>query len=313
MLALARELARSPWLALALALVLGSGCEANESKPRVALRQVPSAAVASATASAPITMPSTASARPTSSAEPSQEPAQKPAFTVEQPRCQRDDPRCYPQTHAGGDYLDDLEESTVADRPYPYRPHGKRYALSAEPQADELACEHDGECLVAGCRDCVSHLRVPAPRPCALRASSEDIGTFCGCVQEQCRWFKQRLTQRVVARKENVVVRLGGTSTRDPKWLAGAEELLGVEELLVQCYDPRRHLLPARHTFEVSLSNKYGSLDTRLTGVHRSIRKCVTDVFHSLELAPNWMGEHYSVHGDVRFAGAVYVQMAWLP
>jgi hypothetical protein len=297
--ALARSLPRLLLLTTCL------GCQANDGK-----RSLREQRIISVSATAPL-----ASAPPPafSAAEAPRETAPEPVFTVAQPRCQPSDAKCLPQRSAGHDLEDEEELEPTMGRPTPYRARGKRYPLGDSAGSGELACEHDGECLIASCRDCVSHRRVPPRHPCPAVWSSEYEGTFCGCVEQQCRWFKQSLTQRVVARKQDVVVRVNGDRTRDAKWLRETEEFLGVEWQLENCYDSRRHLLPARHRFELALSDKYGSLEVKLTGVHPSVRKCVADAYDSIGLAPMWMCEQYAEHRDVRFSGSVQVRMAWLP
>jgi len=131
------------------------------------------------------------------------------------PRCAADDPTCtpVPEPHAGGGFYD---------------PGGKRAVLAKQAIG---ACEHDGDCVVAGCHDqtcsawdlgsdsatsCLLGVAPlacgsdhPAALPCdnACRSFNNGSGpmhgemcddqrppsrVFCGCVDQQCVWFDQR-------------------------------------------------------------------------------------------------------------------------
>jgi len=134
-------------------------------------------------------------------------------------------------------------------------------------------------------------------------------GAFCGCVEKRCRWFTQRLTQRVVSNTKGIEIRVGGALATDTKLLSQAAEFFDRD--LADCYDSRKNLLPARHRFVVSVG-KYGMAETTVSGSHPSVRKCVSDAI-AVDAAPSWISDELITRGEIRLSGVVEVKMAWVP
>jgi hypothetical protein len=198
---------------------------------------------------------------------------------------------------------------TVTGAPYKYKAGRKRYPQSGSTEL-EGPCEHDGDCTARPmCLECVSRLRVPPSRSCPALYLEEFDGSFCGCVEKRCHWFTQRLTQRIVTSTKNLEVRLGGASTSDTKLLSEAAELFDMN--LYNCYYPRKHLLPARHRFVITVG-KDGEAETNV-GSHPSVRKCVSDAFNDISRTPSWISDDFLKHGEIRFTGVVEVKMGWVP
>ena len=60
---------------------------------------------------------------------------------------------------------------------------------SIEPAKDDTRCAHDGECLITGCGDRCDHwTNTGRAGTCKYRDDLKE--TFCGCVEQQCAWFK---------------------------------------------------------------------------------------------------------------------------
>lgn len=198
---------------------------------------------------------------------------------------------------------------TVTGAPYKYRASRKRYPMR-EGTEGEAACEHDGDCMAyRTCAECVSRFRVPPSRQCpALYLGAYD-GAFCGCVEKRCRWFTQRLTQRVVTSTKDLELRVAGALVTDTKLLSEAAELFDGD--LADCYDSRRSLLPARHRFVVSVG-RYGMAETTVSGSHPSVRQCVTDAL-AVDAAPSWISDELLTQGEIRISGVIEAKMAWVP
>ncbi len=96
----------------------------------------------------------------------------------------------------------------VTGAPYRYKASRKRYPMR-EGTESEGVCEHDGDCSFRLCVECASRFRVPPSYPCPLPYLGEFDGAFCGCVENRCRWFTQRLTERVVSSTKDLEVRIG--------------------------------------------------------------------------------------------------------
>jgi hypothetical protein len=80
---------------------------------------------------------------------------------------------------------------------------------------------------------------------------------------------------------------------------------------LANCYYPRKHLLPARHRFVVSVG-KYGVAETSVSGSHPSVQKCAFDAI-AMDAAPSWISDDLLTHGEIRFTGVIEAKMAWVP
>lgn len=254
---------------------------------------------ASARAPASVAPPTTSSPATTT---------QSDRYTIEPRRCAPDDPECLPEPYNGSE---DMVVDTLSGSPYRYRASAKRYPLGESEDRSEGSCEHDGDCLAGpACGTCVSRLRVPPPRPCALTYQGEFDGAFCGCVEKRCSWFTQRLKRRVVSTTTNLKVELAGKPTSDAALLKEAAELFELE--LDDCYVPRQSLLPATHRFVVTVG-KYGHAETDVSGAHPSVHKCVFDTFRNMTQVPNWISNEFLRHGTARFTGVIDVRLAWVP
>jgi hypothetical protein len=304
-----REQRRSlpPGLATLFA-VLGCGslqlsCDSERTRD-VPARSSPAVSTPAPQAASSAQVPS--AAPPASTPSPSAD-VPKPEYTVEEPRCAPNEADCLPEPYNGGE---DMIVGTVTGAPYKYNAHAKRYPQS-EGREDEGGCDHDGDCFARpGCLECVSRFRFPPSRSCLALYLEKMDGSFCGCVEKRCRWFTQRLTQRIVTSTKNLEVRLGGAPTSDAQLLSEAAELFDMN--LVNCYYPRKHLLPARHRFVMTVG-KYGEAETNILGVHRSVRKCVSDAFNDMTQTPSWISDDFLKHGEIRFTGVVEVKMGWVP
>jgi hypothetical protein len=198
---------------------------------------------------------------------------------------------------------------TLTGAPYKYRASHKRYPMR-EGTEGEGTCEHDGDCIARRmCVECVSRFRVPPSRPCPAVYLEEYDGAFCGCVEKRCRWFTQRLTQRVVSSPKDLEMRVGGALVTDTNLLSQAAEFFDRD--LANCYDSRKSLLPARHRFAVSVG-KYGFAETTVSGSHPSVRKCVADAIN-VDVAPSWISDDLLAHGEIRLSGVIEAKMAWVP
>jgi len=231
----------------------------------------------------------------------------KAEYTIEEERCKRNEPDCLPEPYNG---REDMIVGTFTGTPYKYDAKRKRYPL---PNATESEgnCEHDGDCIASsGCVECVSRFRVPPSRPCRALYRGQFDGALCGCVEQRCRWFSQRLTERIVTTTENLEVRLGGAPATDTKLLRDAAKFFEVD--LANCYYPRKGLLPARHRFVMNVG-KYGEADTNVSGSDRSVRKCVSDTFYDMTTDLSWISDDVLKQGEIRFSGVIVVKMAWVP
>ena len=198
---------------------------------------------------------------------------------------------------------------TVTGAPYKYRASHKRYPMR-EGTEGEGTCEHDGDCIARRiCVECLSRFRVPQPRPCPAIYLGEFDGAFCGCVEKRCRWFTQRLTQRVVSSTKDLEMRIGGALVTDANLLSQAAAFFDRD--LANCYYPRKSLLPARHRFVVSIG-KYGVAETTVSGSHPSVRKCAFDAI-AVDAAPSWISDDLLTHGEIRFSGVIEAKLAWVP
>jgi hypothetical protein len=227
--------------------------------------------------------------------------------TIEEKRCTPNEADCLPEPYNGSE---DMIVGTVNGAPYKYQAGRKRYPLR-EGREGEGTCEDDGDCIARPlCLECVSRFRVPPSRQCIAVYLSEFDGTFCGCVEKRCRWFTQRLTKRIVSSTKNLEVKLGGRPATDTKLLSEAAELFDLD--LVNCYYPRKSLLPARHRFVMTVG-EYGEAETTVSGAHPSVRKCVSDAFNDMTRVPGWISDDFLKHDEIRFSGVIVVNMAWVP
>lgn len=230
----------------------------------------------------------------------------KEQHTIEEKRCNPNEADCLPQPYNGAE---DMIVGTVTGAPYKYRASNKRYPMR-EGTEGEGTCEDDGDCIGhSTCVECVSRFRVPPSRQCTLSYLGEFDGAFCGCVEERCRWFTQRLTQRVVSSTKDLEMRVGGALVTDTNLLSQAAQFFDRD--LANCYYPRKSLLPARHRFVVSVG-KYGVAETTVSGSHPSVRKCAFDAI-AVDAAPSWISDDLLTHGDIRFSGVIEVKIAWVP
>lgn len=91
------------------------------------------------------------------------------------PRCSAASPFCLPEAYEG------CAATT-------YRPGAARHLLDIG-HADG-ACEHDGECVQAGCgNDCVAWDLAGGAGTCEGYTLSHPA--YCGCVEGRCAWFAQ--------------------------------------------------------------------------------------------------------------------------
>lgn len=253
----------------------------------------------------------TASAPVPSAVQPQPAPSQSAVvteeqYTVEEKRCNPSDADCLPEPYNGSE---DMIVGTVTGAPYKYKASKKRYPMR-EVAEDAGTCEHDGDCLARpGCLECLSRFRVPPVRQCPAVYLGEFDGAFCGCVEKRCRWFTQRLTQRVVTSTKDLEMRVGGALTTDPNLLSNAADHFDLD--LANCYYPRKTLLPARHKIVV-IVGKYGIAETTVSGSHPSVRKCTFDAI-AMDAAPSWITDDLLAQGEVRFSGVIEVKMAWVP
>jgi hypothetical protein len=230
----------------------------------------------------------------------------KEQFTVEEPRCAPNEADCLPEPYNGSE---ERIVGTLTGAPYKYNASRERYPLR-EGSDDDRGCEHDGDCSFRSCVACVSRLRVPPSRQCPAVYSSEFDGAFCGCVEKRCRWFTQRLTERVVTSTKDLEVRIGGALATDAKFVSAATEFFRPD--LANCYDPRKNLLPVRHRFVMTVG-KYGEAGTDVSGVSAPVRKCVSDAFEAMTQELSWISDDVLKQGEIRFSGLTEVKMAWVP
>jgi hypothetical protein len=228
-------------------------------------------------------------------------------YTIEAERCNPNEADCLPQPYNGAE---DMIVGTRTGAPYRYRAGDKRYPMR-EGTEGEATCEHDGDCFGSStCVECLSRFRVPRSRQCpAALFKAELDGAFCGCVEKRCRWFTQRLTQRVVSSTKDLEMRVGGALVTDTNLLSHAAEFFDLD--LADCYYRRKSLLPARHRFVVSVG-KYGVAETTVSGSHPSVRKCVSEAI-AMDAAPSWISDDLLTHGEIRFSGVIEAKMAWVP
>jgi hypothetical protein len=231
----------------------------------------------------------------------------KEQYTIEERRCNPNDADCLPEPYNGSE---DMIVGTVTGAPYKYRASRQRYPMR-EGRESEGTCEHDGDCLARSmCVECVSRFRVPPSRQCPAIYLGGFDGAFCGCVEKRCRWFTQRLTQRVVSSTKDLEMRIGGALVTDTNLLRHAAELF--ERDLANCYDSLKSLLPARHRFVVASVGKYGVTETTVSGSHPSVRKCAFDAI-AVDAAPSWISDDLLARGEIRFSGVIEAKMAWVP
>ncbi|MCZ7680249.1 MAG: hypothetical protein M5U28_16370 [Sandaracinaceae bacterium] len=91
------------------------------------------------------------------------------------PRCSAASPFCLPEAYEG------CAATT-------YRPGATRHLLDIGHAGG--ACEHDGECVQAGCgNDCVAWDLAGGAGTCEGYTLSHPA--YCGCVEGRCAWFAQ--------------------------------------------------------------------------------------------------------------------------
>jgi len=250
--------------------------------------------------------PPSASAEPEATSPPSAiEP--KAEYTIEEERCKRNEPDCLPEPYNG---REDMIVGTLGGIPYKYKAGSKRYPLPYATES-EGECEHDGDCIARlSCVECTSRFRVPPQRQCPALYLGQFDGALCGCVEKRCRWFTQRLTERVVSSTENLEVRLAGAPLTDKKFFSEAAKFFDVD--LADCYYRHKGLLPARHSFVMNVG-KYGETEIVVSGAPPAVRKCVSDTFDALTKDLNWISDNVLEHGEIRFSGVTVVKMTWVP
>ena len=234
--------------------------------------------------------------------------ASEEILMIEPARCLPSEPDCGPEPYNGSE---DLVVDTLSGSPYRYRAGAKRHAFEQSDEPLEGGCEHDGDCYARQvCGECVSRLRVPLGRMCALGYQSELDGAFCGCVEARCRWFTQRRKQRAVSSTKDLTIARPAGPLTDPALLDDARQVFELD--LAECYRTRPHLLPATHRFTTAVS-KHGRAKTDATGFHPSVKKCVSDAFDSMTQTPGWLPSAFLAYGELRFSGVIEVRMAWVP
>ncbi|MCA9606621.1 MAG: hypothetical protein KC619_13545 [Myxococcales bacterium] len=92
------------------------------------------------------------------------------------PRCEEDDRACGPVPYEGGTY----------------DPLGSRIG-GAFPSHSRGACDYDGECVVMGCGNhCALWEFGGANEGATCEGYAFPQPVFCGCVEGECQWFRQR-------------------------------------------------------------------------------------------------------------------------
>lgn len=99
------------------------------------------------------------------------------------PRCTPSDDRCEPIAY----------EACFQSRLFPSAPRYARNPERAQPlpvARPENACVHDGECVTTGCGNGCGRWDVDHGSGTCLYYTTLSQA-FCGCVENQCRWFTQ--------------------------------------------------------------------------------------------------------------------------
>ena len=101
----------------------------------------------------------------------------------EGPRCSPTVPTCLPIPYGGDPQL------RVGERRLPYDPKAKRRAVKGWTSTDRQdRCQHDGDCVVAGCgNSCVGWKHDVGAGVCLAHAELEEA--YCGCLSGFCGWF----------------------------------------------------------------------------------------------------------------------------
>jgi hypothetical protein len=193
-----------------------------------------------------------------------------------------------------------------------FRRRARRYPLdkSVDDEA-EASCEHDGDCLRAGCDQCIPRRRVPPPLECPLRHEQRPYASFCGCVEKRCLWFRQTPLLQTTSTNADLAVQLSGKAVTDAVVVARVAELLDQQLDLVPCYLRFAELLPARHRFVVTTLGQYGITEASVTVAAPRLQRCVDDAFAKLLFAPNDISERFPNTDQVRISGVVKVQRVW--
>lgn len=93
------------------------------------------------------------------------------------PRCEPGDRTCSPIPYERGTRYDPL---------------GSRFG-GAFASHSGGACEHDGDCVVIGCGNhCFSWEHGGAHEAATCEGYMFPQPIFCGCIEDQCQWFRQR-------------------------------------------------------------------------------------------------------------------------
>lgn len=98
---------------------------------------------------------------------------------AEGPRCMKSNSNCLPIPYDVDIYDSSKKRLPVkADRPEPSFPHCPNRG----------SCSQDGDCYKSGCgAHCISFNTAKANGNCT---KSDLSGTYCGCVNQRCTWFK---------------------------------------------------------------------------------------------------------------------------
>jgi hypothetical protein len=137
--------------------------------------------------------------------------------------------------------------------------------------------------------------------------------TFCGCVEERCRWFTQRLTRTRISLIDDVAVRFSGEAVTDEKVVAAITAVLNEQLDVLPCYLRFEKLLPVRHRFVVTSVGKYGSTEASVSGAVPRLQRCVDDAFAKLFFAPADVSDTFVNTKQLQVSGVLTVKMAWKP
>jgi hypothetical protein len=135
--------------------------------------------------------------------------------------------------------------------------------------------------------------------------------TFCGCVDNRCRWFTQTLQLQTIETVENLTVHCSGKAVMDEPVVSRAAELLKQQLDLRPCYLNFKELLPARHRFVVTTLGQYGATDARVFGAVPRLQRCVDEAFAKLLFAPSEISERFANTEEVRISGVAKVEMGY--
>ena len=90
------------------------------------------------------------------------------------PRCEESDPDCGP---------------LYCNEPPPYDPGAPRFPV--ETEESEGICTHDGDCYISNQR-CIDFNTPPSKKgPFGGNCAGIDDPLYCGCVEDECRWYEQ--------------------------------------------------------------------------------------------------------------------------